>query len=57
MAAMAESEASYQDYTFGGQQPAGGERLSLGAALLAVFGLSALGWAAVLTPIFTILIR
>jgi hypothetical protein len=54
---MVESEASYQDYTFGGQQPAGGERLSLGAALLAVFGLSALGWAAVLTPIFTILIR
>ena len=54
---MVDSETSYQDYTLGGQEPAGEERLSLGAALLAVLGLSALAWAAVLTPLFTILNR
>jgi hypothetical protein len=50
---MIEADTSYQDYTEGGQEPADGDRISLGFALLAMFGLSVLGWAVLLAPLVT----
>lgn len=52
---MIESDASYRNYAIDGNQPDEGDRLTLGAALLALFGLSLLGWAVILVPLAAIL--
>jgi hypothetical protein len=52
---MIESNTSYQNFTVGENLLARADRLPLGSALLAVFGLSLLGWAVVLVPVVAIL--
>jgi hypothetical protein len=51
---MIESSASYRNYAGSEQPKVHGERLPAGAALLATFGLSLLGWAFVLVPLIGI---
>jgi hypothetical protein len=50
---MMKADSSYQGYLEDGQIEPGEDRLPLGLSLLLMFGLSALGWAAVLTPLIT----
>jgi len=52
---MIEGKASHRNYAIDSNQPAGDDRLPLGSALLAIFGLSLLGWAIVLAPVVAIL--
>lgn len=52
---MIEGNASYRNYAVGSTQLAEEDRLPLGSALLAIFGLSVLGWAVVLAPVIAIL--
>jgi hypothetical protein len=52
---MIERNTSYPNLTVGESQPDGEERLPVGSALLAIFGLSLLGWAVVLAPVLAIL--
>ncbi len=54
MASMIKSDTSYPQYGTSGRQPDDGGRISMGHAVLAVFGLSAFGWAVVLGPLFTL---
>jgi hypothetical protein len=51
---MIEVNTSYQDYAEGGHEPAGEDRIPLGFALLAMLGLSAIGWAIILVPLVTL---
>ena len=51
---MIKSNASYQNCAVGRDQLAGEDRLPLGSALLAVFGLSLLAWAVVIIPLVAI---
>ena len=46
-------DSSYQDYAEHRQTEPGEERMPLGLALLAMLGLSALGWGVVLVPLIT----
>ena len=55
MSSMTKSDSSYRKYTTSGQQFGESGRMSLGHAALAMFGLSALGWAFVVGPLFTLL--
>jgi hypothetical protein len=48
-----EANTSYCDYAVDKEPSNGGDRLPLGLALLAIFGLSALGWTGVLAPLLT----
>jgi hypothetical protein len=50
---MMKADSSYQGYLEDGQIEPGRDRMPLGLALLAMFGLSALAWAVVLAPIIT----
>jgi hypothetical protein len=52
---MIESDTSYPNFKIGERQLAGDNRLPLGSALLAVFGLSMLGWAVILGPVVALL--
>lgn len=52
---MIESNTSYRNYRISGKQPGGEDRLPLGSALLATFGLSLLAWALFLVPLVAIL--
>jgi hypothetical protein len=52
---MIEGKVSSRTYAINNNQPAGDDRLPLGSALLAIFGLSLLGWAIVLAPVVAIL--
>jgi hypothetical protein len=45
---------SYENYTASGERSPGQDRLTLGSALLAIFGLSLFGWAVVLAPFVAI---
>jgi hypothetical protein len=51
---MMKADSSYQGYLEDGQIEPGEDRVPLGLSLLLMFGLSALGWAVVLTPLITI---
>jgi hypothetical protein len=51
---MIQSNSSYHDYGLSEGAESGGDRLPVGAALLAVFGLALLGWAVVLAPFVAI---
>jgi hypothetical protein len=53
--AMIEINNSYETYPAIGEGAPGQDRLTLGSALLAVFGLSLFGWAVVLAPLVVIL--
>jgi hypothetical protein len=55
MLSMNKSDTSYRQYTTSGQQLGEGGRMPMGHAALAMFGLSALGWAVVVGPFFTLL--
>jgi hypothetical protein len=50
---MMKADNSYQAYLEGGRIEPDEDRLPLGLSLLVIFGLSALGWAVVLTPLIT----
>ena len=52
---MTQGNSSYHDYGAGEGVKFGSNRLSVGPALFAVFGLSLLGWAVVLVPLVAIL--
>ena len=52
---MAESNTSYQNFTVGESQLRSEDQLPLGSALLAVFGLSLLGWVVILGPAVALL--
>jgi hypothetical protein len=52
---MIENNTSYGNYATGQRGQARGDRLTIGSALLAVFGLSLLAWAVVLVPFVAIL--
>lgn len=52
---MIESNSLYQNLFIGDSQEAGDRRLPLGTALLAIFGLSLLGWAVILAPAVALL--
>jgi hypothetical protein len=52
---MIQSNSSYQDYEVSEGVELGRDRLPVGPALFAVFGLSLLGWAVVLAPLVAIL--
>jgi hypothetical protein len=52
---MINSNTSYRNFTVGEIEPGGGERLPIGSALLAILGLSLLGWAVVIAPVVAIL--
>jgi hypothetical protein len=52
---MIQSNSSYRDYGVSEEVELGSDRLPMGPALLAVFGLSLLAWAVVLAPIVAIL--
>ena len=52
---MIEGNASYRNYAIDSNQLAEDNRLPLGSALLAIFGLSLLGWAVVVAPALAIL--
>ena len=54
MKTMTKISDSYEDYAISGERWPGQDRITLGSALLAVFGLSLLGWAAVLAPLVAI---
>jgi hypothetical protein len=54
---MFEDKASYPRYTTSEHPEIGSDRLPPGPALLAVFGLSLVGWAFVLVPLFATLHR
>ena len=51
---MIEDNAFYRNYAIASDQPAEDDRLPLGSALLAIFGLSLLGWAVVIAPALAI---
>jgi len=52
---MIESNPFYQNLIIGDSEEAGNHRLPLGTALLAIFGLSLLGWAVILAPAVALL--
>jgi hypothetical protein len=52
--AMIEINNSYENYPAIGERAPGQDRLTLGSALLAVFGLSLFWWAVVLAPLVVI---
>jgi hypothetical protein len=52
---MIESNTSYPNLSVGESQVDDEERLPVGSAFLAIFGLSLLGWAVVLAPVLAIL--
>jgi hypothetical protein len=52
---MIEQNSSYRDYAVSEGVKFGSDRLPVGPALFAVFGLSLLGWAVVLAPLVAIL--
>jgi hypothetical protein len=52
---MIEHNSSYRDYAVSEGVKFGSDRLPVGPALFAVFGLSLLGWAVVLAPLVAIL--
>jgi hypothetical protein len=54
---MIQSNSSYHDYGASEGVKFGSDRLPVGPALFAVFGLSLLGWAVVLAPLVAILHR
>ena len=51
---MIDGNTSYQNYATRREQRGGGDRLPLGAAMLAVAGLSVLAWAVMLLPLVAI---
>ena len=55
--AMIEINNAYGNCTVDGERSPGTDRLTLGSALLAVFGLSLFGWAVVLAPLVAIFHR
>ena len=52
---ITESNTSYQNFTVGENQLRGEDQLPIGFALLAVFGLSLLGWVVILGPAVALL--
>jgi hypothetical protein len=52
---MIESNPSYQNLVIGDSQQVCNDRMPLGTALLAIFGLSLLGWAVILAPAVALL--
>jgi hypothetical protein len=51
---MTDGNTSYHNYAIRREQRGGGDRLPLGAAMLAVAGLSLLAWAVMLLPLVAI---
>jgi hypothetical protein len=52
---MIQSNSSYRDYEISEGVERVSDRLPLGPALFAVFGLSLLGWAVVIAPLVAVL--
>jgi hypothetical protein len=52
---MIQGNSSYREYGVSQEVELGGDRLPVGPALFAVFGLSLLAWAVVLAPLVAIL--
>ena len=54
MKTMTKINNSFENHAINGERWPGQDRLTLGSALLSIFGLSLLGWAAVLAPLVAI---